>query len=174
MNAPVPIQLEESDYLAAQALHSKLSRNWVVAFWLAMLPLAAVTVWVLVYGRDNLSNGEVAGLVGGTLGGLIGGVVGGLGVRYFFVPWKHKRVFRQQTSLHLPFRFSWSEEEILSENERGSIKTKWSEIVKWKEDDRLFLLYISDVMFLIFPKRAFADQRELSQFRHALNSRAVT
>lgn len=108
MNSLKPIRLDESDYLAAQALHSKLSRNWMVVFWLAMLALAAVTIWVLTYGRDTLSNWEMAGLVGGTLGGLIGGVIGGLVVRYFYVPWKHKRIFRQQTSLHLPFRFSWS------------------------------------------------------------------
>ena len=174
MNSLLPIQLDEADYLTAQALHSKLSRNWIAIFWLAMLALAAVTVWVLTYGRESLSSGEMAGLVGGTLGGLIGGVVGGLVVRYFYVPWKHKRIFRQQTSLHLPFRFSWSNEEIVSENERGSIKTKWSEIVKWKENDQLFLLYISDVMFLIFPKRAFPDQHELSRFQDALNGRAAT
>src|SRR5688572_23172555 len=98
-----------------------------------MLALAAATIWVLVYGSDSLSSGEVAGLVGGTLGGLIGGVVGGLGTRYVYLPWKHKRIFQQQTSLRLPFRFSWSDEEILSDNERGSIKTRWSDIVKWKE-----------------------------------------
>ena len=139
-----------------------------------MLALAAIAGLVLIFGRNSLSNGQVAGIVGGTLGGVIGGVIGAICVRYLYLPRKHRRVFRQQTSLHLPFRFSWSAEEILSENERGSSNTKWSEIIKWKENNRLFLLYISDVMFLIIPKRAFADQGELSRFRQALDRHAVT
>lgn len=168
------VKLEEADYVAATALHLRSSRRFAVAFWLVMLGLAVVAIWLWFFGRGLFSDGQLAGLIGGSIGGVLGGVLASLGVRSLYVPWKAKRVFRQQRSLQLPFELSWTDEGLFSRNEQGSYNTLWSDFVRWKENDRLFLLYVSDVMFHILPKRVFPNAEALSSFRELLRSRILT
>lgn len=166
-------QLQEEDYVAATSLHSRVSRRMSLVGWLAILILALTAAGVWVFGRDRLSAGQLAGLLGGSIGGVAGGLIATFGTRYLYVPWKAKRVFRQQRSLQLPFDFSWDDEGLLSRNEQGSYKHLWSDLLRWKENDRLFLVYISDAMFLILPKRTFSNPEDLISFRTLLQSRVV-
>ena len=168
------VKLQEAEYVAANALHLKSSRRRAIVFWLAMLGLALAALWLWFFGRRIISGSNLAGLLGGCIGGVLGGVLATLGVRFLYVPWKARRVFRQQRSLQLPFELSWSEEGFVSRNEQGSYKTLWSDLVRWKENEQLFLLYISDAMFHILPKRAFPDAEAVSSFRELLRARIVT
>lgn len=162
------IQLTESDYLDAQALHMKSSRRRAMLFWSVILGFALAGIWVLIYGRGSLSNPQLAGVLGGTIGGVVGGILTTLAVRHLYLPRGYRRVFRQQKSLQLPFHLSWSDDGFVSENEQGSLKTRWSDIVNWKENEQLFVLYVSDLMFHILPKRAFPDEHTISAFRGRL------
>ena len=51
---------------------------------------------------------------------------------------------------------------------------KWSEVHRTKEDDRQFLVFMSDVMFVMVPKRAFPDDQTLTSFRTTINDCVVT
>lgn len=167
------VTLQEADYVGANALHLKSSRRRALVFWVAMLGLALAALWLWFFGPDSISDSRLAGLLGGSIGGLLGGVLGTLGVRSLYVPWKARRVFRQQRSLRLPFELSWSEGGLVSRNEQGSEKTQWSDFVQWRENEQLFRLYLSDVMFHIVPKRAFPDTEAVSAFRELLQARIV-
>jgi hypothetical protein len=46
----------------------------------------------------------------------------------------------------------------------------WNRIIQLEETSRLFLLYVSNNRFLIFPKSAFRDLNELSLFRKMLKA----
>ena len=50
------------------------------------------------------------------------------------------------------------------------IRTLWTDFVNWKENERVFLLYYSDVLFLVVPKGAFLDSTCSNAFRAKLRA----
>lgn len=153
----ITTKLQETDYLHAQALH----RSWSRKKFLIVSGVAIVTaalgwiLWVQGYGP----------IAGGLLGGLIGGAITGSAIRYLYVPWKTRKVFRQQKSLQREFTLSWSEDCLLSEDANGQYKTAWADFTNWKEDAHIFLLYHSDIAFQMLPKRAFSNANVIAEFR---------
>jgi hypothetical protein len=155
----IAVQLEADDYVSAQGLHCRWTRKAILAL------CAAVIVGALLL----LIGGEYCVIIGA---GLIGGAVGG-GIarefnRRFVLPRRSRRLFAQQKNLQRPLRFSWDEQGLAWVNESGSGRTAWSDYIKWRENERVFLLYLSDVMFQMLPKRAFADGERLRAFVDAL------
>ena len=149
--------LEESDYLHAQSVHRKWSmRKAVVVYSLNIVAVGAG--WAL-WGLGAWS------IAAGILGGVVGGVVAGSIVSYIYVPWKAKRVFRQQKSLQREFTLSWDADGVRTKSENGAFSSNWSDFLRWKESETLFLLYLSDIQFLMIPKRAFGDKAEIEDFR---------
>jgi hypothetical protein len=43
--------------------------------------------------------------------------------------------------------------------------------LKWKGDKRIFLLYESDVMYVMIPTRAFTSDEDIEWFRGLLSER---
>jgi hypothetical protein len=159
-------QLEESDYVSAVALNSRLSgrkaaRYVIVASAIVVLAVVAwVADWYPVFG--------------GAVGGLVGGLLTYALIRFVYAPWKARRVFRQQKSLQRPFEVTWSDKGLTSRDANGEYTTPWPDYTKWKENSRVFLLYHSDVLFQMVPKRAFPDEATLSEFRSRLERQVVT
>ena len=150
-------KLEELDYLNAQTLHHRWSRQKAIVVILLVI-IAGVLGWVLWFQGARP-------ITGGIIGGLIGGAIAALIVRYVYVPWKARRVFRQQKSLHHEFTLSWNADGVHSKNANGEYSSGWSDFIRWKENECLFLLYLSDLMFYMVPKRAFSGDAELEDFR---------
>ena len=153
-------KLEELDYLSAQNLHRRWSRRKAIVVILLAI-LAGALGWVLW--RQG-----VRPIAGGILGGLIGGIIGGSIIRYFYVPWKARRVFRQQKSFQREFALSWNTDGVHSKDANGEYSSGWSDFTRWRENERLFLLYLSDIQFYMVPKRAFNSGVELNDFRDHL------
>jgi hypothetical protein len=59
---------------------------------------------------------------------------------------------------------------VILKNKSGEVKIKWEAIGIVGEDEERLYLYISDEMAYIVPKRAFADQAELEEFRSKVDS----
>ncbi len=153
----ISARLEESDYLCAQFLDRRWQpRNIVGA--IALSCLACAISWLL------WSTGKWI-IAAGILGGLVGGAIGGSIVRYVYVPWKTKRVFRQQKSLQREFTLSWETTGVQTKSVNGEFTCNWSDFIRWKENEILFLLYLSDIQFLMVPKRAFSNMTEIDLFR---------
>ena len=149
--------LEEHDYLNAQKLHRRWSkRKFIVIISLVIVVL--VMCWIFWCKGFLL-------IAGGVIGGLIGGTIAGATTRYVYIPWKARRVFRQQKSLQREYSMSWNADGIQTKNKNGENSSSWSEFIRWKENENLFLLYISDIQFYMFPKRAFTNETELNDFR---------
>lgn len=146
--------LSQDDYLAAQRLHRKayLRRQLVIL-------VASAVVGLIVACTGHFLVGIV--LVGAGAGGLIGEWV----LSKFSLPRRHVRIFHQQASLRSNFTYSWDSECICVVAESGQAKRLWRDYVKSKEDDRVFLLYHSDVMFEIFPKAWFSCREQVEEFR---------
>jgi hypothetical protein len=150
-------KLEERDYLSAQALHRRWSKRKTIIVLLSVVGAGVLGVVLWCQGAQSIAGGVIGGLVGGTIGGSV--------VRYGYIPWKAKRVFRQQKSLQREFSLSWNADGAHVKDANGDYSSAWSDFVRWKENDRLFLLYLSDVMFYMIPKRAFSSQSQLGEFR---------
>src|SRR5262245_4243834 len=143
--------LSESDFLSAQRLHYKWSSGkWIAAGAVSMLAVAACVALIV--------NGRPRGLGVILLCGVFGAWIGGAVTRFGYIPWKGRKVFRQQQALHRPFEMSWDSQVLTCQNATGESRIPWSDFIRWKENERLFLLYVSDVASQFIPKQMFPNQ----------------
>lgn len=95
-------------------------------------------------------------------------------MRIVYIPWKARRVFRQQKSYHCSFELCWYDAGFAARDSNGQYTTPWSDFIKWQEHGRLFLLYHSDLLFHMVPKRAFPSENSLSEPRSRVQKNIVT
>lgn len=166
MNAAIHVTLEEADYVAAQPLCRPPQRWWTV---LQIIGAAAL----LYVAWRSYQAGRLMGVYV-SLGALMGGVLGGLVMKYAWIPWQARRIFRQQMSLHRPFELSWDEGGVHARDGNGEYRHSWADFTRWRESERLIVLNLSDAMFLMVPKRAFSDAASREAFRGMLRSRLAS
>ena len=154
--------ISEEDFLEAQRVHR---RPYVRRNVLIMIALVVVGA-VVAMSTDFLLPGIV--LFGAGAGGLIGEFL----VTTMLWPRRHRRIYRQQLSLHSRHEYTWDEEGVSASSENGHAKRPWAQYVRIREVERMFLLYHSDVMFEMLPKEWFTSSQQIEDFRrHA--ARAV-
>ena len=69
-----------------------------------------------------------------------------------------KKIFAQQKELHLPFKIQISETGVYFENSLSQTTRPWNMFTKWKEDQKIMVLYHSDLMFSMLPKRLLTTE----------------
>jgi hypothetical protein len=84
---------------------------------------------------------------------------------------KAKRVFWQQHGLRRPQVVSWNDSGLTVTGEDGQSTIRWRDLHKVRELDDQFTLFLSDVVFLMIPKRAFTDSETLADFRERVAGR---
>jgi hypothetical protein len=84
-----------------------------------------------------------------------------------WTPLRARRLFRQHKGAGDPFTLTFESGALEFSNARGHAKLPWDHFRKWKESRVLFLLYHTDVMYQIIPKRCFSDD-QLGEFRTTL------
>ena len=85
---------------------------------------------------------------------------------YFFaLPYRARKIYRQQRSLQEPFESQVDETGLHSKTERSTGFADWSYFKKWAEGRNVFLLYQSDVIMNIIPKRLFVEPQGVDEFR---------
>ena len=158
-------ELTADDYVAANKLHMR-RRGWRRAVW--------VVFWVLL-GVGALLSADIA--VQDPKAGLppllliLFIAVVQLFVRLLYLPRRVRRVYSQQRSLQLPFEGVCTESGIESTNANTTSRLPWSHLIRWKEGPTLFVVYQSDLMFNIVPKRCFAQPEQVDEFRALLTER---
>lgn len=160
MGQMIKAKLEEADYLHAHYLNYRWTTKKTIWVFGSTIVSSVFSGLLWHFGPKLLAVAVVFPL----LGALIGDSVS----RYIYVPWKARRVFRQQKSLRREFTLAWSEQGVYSKDSNGEYSSSWGDFLDWKESDQLFLVYISDINFYMIPKRAFADKAGLEDFRNYL------
>lgn len=70
-----------------------------------------------------------------------------------------RKVFKQQKSLRREFQFQWDDAGTHFKSEVGETHLKWDEFIKFHQNKNMILLYISDYLFFMLPKRLMTDEQ---------------
>lgn len=141
------MQLQDGDYLAALRLHARWTRRrWIIT---ALVMLAAAVVgWASFPHWPAVAAGAV-------VGGIIGSVVWRGVAWWWYLPRLARRVFAQQRILHESMEVAWSEAGLSMRQPQASSITSWANYLRRRQDERVLLLYHSEVLFQMLPRRAF-------------------
>ena len=147
-----------TDYLEGLRLHMQRRRRIVLILLLASVSVALV-VLISGFERKTLLP-PIAGLIGGLL--FLQSFYG------LYLPYRAKRIFKQQKSLHQPFTVEVTSEGLNWSSSAGDSQMPWSFFSTWRENQQVFLIYQADVMFHMVPTRAFRSHTDLDSFRDSL------
>jgi hypothetical protein len=84
-----------------------------------------------------------------------------ISINYLYIPYQIKKLFMQNKGGQLPFVMEIEEKTINIRNEMSNSTRLFSDYIKWKEDEKIITLYISDNMFTMIPKRFLSDEQIL-------------
>ena len=161
-------QLEWTDYLNSQLLHMQPSSFVRVVLYggFSLLALASITILYMSF------VGQLAVDISYILPVFILIVVFPL-YRYVLLPNRVKKIFTQQKTLSLPIEYEFTEIGLNTSNEVGNSTLPWTYFIKWKENKELIMLYHSDVLFNMIPKRFFADPQQIETVKSFLEKNKV-
>ncbi|MGJ8655150.1 MAG: YcxB family protein [Akkermansiaceae bacterium] len=142
-------QLESADYVSAQFLHLRPRPvfKWlgILLFGLSVLVIVYQVFFVFAVGRGSfpfIPFGAIAYLV----------------LSYcVWLPYKSKKLFKQQKALSVPSDVEITEDYFVSTSSLGSAKLVWADFHKYRIGKDLILVYQNDAIFHMFPKRWFTD-----------------
>lgn len=88
---------------------------------------------------------------------------------YYFVlfPRRVRQIYEQQKEMTAPFEHEITPDGLITSNQYGYANRPWANFRKWRENKDLFLLYLSDLQFILLPKR-FCTPEQLQAIRERL------
>jgi YcxB-like protein len=160
-------KLEWTDYLEAQKLHMRRSgwRRWLLYAVAAFLILGFVLVLI-----SSLQDQDWAslGLISWPL--IAGGVF--LLYSYVVIPRRVRQLYSQHKEMSAPFEHEITPAALITTTQFGTGNRPWNIFHKWKENDKIFLVYTSDLQFVLIPKR-FCTPEQLDALRARLRENKV-
>jgi hypothetical protein len=161
-------QLQWTDYLNSQLLH--MQPNWVVRIML--YGVYSVLVFAFVSGLYFFAVGQLDTQLSYILP-LFFFIAFYPLYRYVFLPNRVKKIFTQQKELNSPFEIEFTDDAMIASNEFGNSTRPWKNFTKWKENNELIMVYHSDVMYSILPKRIFTDSQQIETVKSYLEKYKV-
>ena len=162
----IAYQLTQADLLAAQRLSlvASLRTKRLLRTYILGALICGVGAGVLSW-----DDGWTAALSAALLGALFWVIFLSLIYvsAYVQMPRRSRRVYAQQKSLQVPKQASWDAESLSLTSARGSYRFEWSDFLRIVENDAAILLFQSDALFNIIPKRALSAEQAASIMRHA-------
>lgn len=160
----IPVQLEEADYSEAIALH----KRWGVKMWLLITVSTAVD---LIIGFEFLFSSDVAILGVMFISLVVLTWIIPTITKFVLIPSIARKRFKQHKALQRPYTLSWSKDALTIKSETGENNTPWSDFLKWRENEHLFLIYVTNGLFRMIPKRAFSDSHAATEFGQLLHEK---
>jgi len=143
------VQIDAEDRVAARRLHLRLSPPLRVALWLAALSLGAFLVVTLVAGDTRAAPHPL-------LPALVALLLFLAAWYFILLPRQIRRAYHQPFDTPAPTLAGELTDAGLSvTSEAVSGQLPWRDVVRWKHDDRLVLLYSSASDFVMIPLRGF-------------------
>ncbi len=156
----ISAQLAWTDYLKAQRLHMRPGTL------VGILRYVALGFFVLAVIAGGLSQGWLFFM---PIIVLIAAIA-----LYFYVffPRRVRHLFEQHKELAAPTEYEITPEGLTSTSQYGSSNRPWGIFRKWKEDRNLLMLYITDIQFIMIPKR-FCTPEQLAALHGYLDQNKV-
>lgn len=158
------LQLQESDLVSAQWLHLRPGSPWrYLLLALLILALAATgwNIWQNI-GRELGRSGLPMSLLPVVFLVLLAAMVG------VYVQTTARQTYRRSRLIREPADVQWDEHRLSVHAASAQSTIAWEDYVKWKENERLFLVYMSGTLFQVIPKRIFGSPAEEQDFRRHL------
>ena len=145
-------QRTERDYVIAQFLHMRPRPVFAI--------IGVVLVGLLIWALATSGSGSLYAVVVFL-------------IVYFavFIPWRHRRTFREYKALSEPFTLVVQDDGLHFESEHGSGVVPWSHIVKWRCNKSVVLVYPARNLFYLVPRHCFSSQSEFGEFTNLLKER---
>ena len=103
--------------------------------------------------------------------GLIGGVVGYLLTLHVISPWQAKLSYRAYKIIQDTITLTLEEDGYTLETVNGTHEMKWEDLLRWREDENIVLVYFGPKMFHTMPKRIAGLGFDLERFRNLLQEK---
>lgn len=153
MAGEVTYQPTERDYIAAaqasftvQVRRRRVLRNWAVIAT-ALAVLAAIVAWRNPYWQQDPFG--VLFLIGW---GIFGYPLM-IAVAYLFVPFRARRLFKQQKTARQPITWRWSDEAISYDRDSAQGRQNWADLYGWAKRGGTFLFFVNEIVALPLPLR---------------------
>lgn len=156
MQGPVRFTLTADDYAAASRLHmtrafyrNKLLKLAVImGLFYAALIFFIIGEWTWPIAAVALGAGAAAAAI----------VALGIAVtNHILLPRRSRRIHAQQKSLHDEFELCWDETGFDLSTPSARSRHQWADFRQWAEGPDGIILYQSDALFNMLPKRAFSE-----------------
>jgi hypothetical protein len=158
---------EIADLKAAQNLHARMGRLARAAFYF----MIGAMILVVLFGVWFLTKGSTLGWTFVVFPSVVGGFMAAYW--YWLRPYQITRSYNQHKELASPFEIELNEEGYSIKNSYGSGKVPWKDFTKWKVDDKIFLLYRTDTMFNMIPRRLLQDEADVQYLLNQLRENNV-
>ncbi|MDE2578712.1 MAG: YcxB family protein [Hyphomicrobiales bacterium] len=143
----VAFRYEAQDHVEAQRLHARLRPGgWL---FLAAIALTALT---FAYFRDH----DLRALAFAIFGGAASGALGLALYRYGLLTALAKRTYARYPLAQLERSVTLTPEGLRYFSARGDYHLQWSDLIGWRANDKMLLLYTAPRLFVPVPARLAA------------------
>ncbi len=160
----IEVRLEPEDYVKASLAVAGLSSKGIFRLAAVAIAILLVATFFVVF-EDDVHGALLTCTAG------FGGMGGALLANRIVIPRKARRVFAQTPAFQRPYQVTWDDRALTSTNHQGAGTYPWAEFHKARELAGLFLIFFSDVMFIMVPKRDFPDDATMRNFRDCIQTR---
>jgi hypothetical protein len=81
------------------------------------------------------------------------------GLSFLMLPRRARKLFGQQTTMHKPLRFAWSDDGFVQGSAFGDGTYSWTDLHRWSDGASAILLYHTEAMYFVVPRRALSDDQ---------------
>jgi hypothetical protein len=158
----IRVQLTDRDYVQAVQVAAAPSRVTLIVVGVvsALIVAGASVAWDSGYRREAVITVSVwCGIV---LGARVGQVL--------WIRVQARKVFRQQQGLRRPHEVSWNDAGLTTTADDGTWTLPWADFHNSLEVEDQFILFLSDAIFVMLPKRAFRDSSQMDEFRQSVTT----
>ena len=162
MKLRLKLQITGQDYADAQSLHGRK----VAFYYYAILSSFTVGMVMLFAATIPDARTRMYGIAGALVSWVIVIVLRQRGIAV-----RTRKLFSQQKSLMEPCDLEINDGDLIFNWAKGNAKMPWPKIQKWKSNERVILLYQSDMQFIPLPRRCFTSGEDFQSVTKFLKAR---